>query len=124
MINLIIMTIMFLFIGNILGQVILIQTTPKFKLVKKHPLTVIALYYGFFIYLFSDKEKNLKFKIRYIFIYNKFLIFTYCFCHCLEQYIATHPQKELFLKKNIKYMSTRSMRTNVYRNTKRSLMYA
>ena len=124
MIKLIIMISMFLIIGNVLGQIVLIQIIPKFALVKKHPLTVIKLYYGFCIYLLLCKGKDIHFIMKYMFIANKFIIFSSCFCCCLEDYIKTHPQKEFACKRNIKYMSTRSMRMHVYRDAEHNLSYA
>lgn len=100
MISIIVTIIIFLLIGNILGQIILIQSIPNFKLAKKHPLTIIKLYYGFYIYLFFSNKSDWKFKIKYIFLSNKFVIFTHCFCYFLEKYIKTHPQKENVCKKN------------------------
>ena len=122
--NLICAIIVFLIIGNTLGKIILIQNIPRFKIAKKHSLTVIKLYYGFYIYLFFDKEKDWRFKVKYIFFKNKFIMFTYCFCHCLEEYIVAHPQKEAVCKKNIDYIRVSSMRTNIYRNTEKGLMCA
>ena len=104
-----------------LGQIILIQSIPKFELIKKHPLTAIKLYYGFYIYLLSCNDKDIHFTIKYLFLTNKFIIFTSYFCRCLENYIKTHPQKEFACKRSIKYMSTRSVRINVYRNAKHNL---
>lgn len=123
MTSLVVAIIVFLLIGNTLGQVILVQSIPRFKLVKKHPLTVIKLYYGFYVYLFFNNESDWKFKIKYIFLSNKFIMFTYCFCYCLEKYIEAHPQKELVCKNNIKYMNTPSMRETIYKNTERNLVY-
>ena len=124
MIKFIIMINMFLIIGNVLGQIVLIQSIPKFALIKKHPLTAIKLYYGFYIYLLLCNGKDIRFIIKYAFLTNKFIIFTSCFCRCLEDYIKTHPQKEFACKRSIKYMSTRSMRINVYKNAKHNLSYA
>lgn len=124
MIKLIIMIIMFLIIGNLLAQIVLIQSIPEFALAKKHPLTVIKLYHGFYIYLLLSKGKNIRFIMKYMFLTNKFIIFSSCFCCCLEDYIKTHPQKEFVCKRNIKYMSTRSMRMHVYRDAEHNLSYA
>lgn len=124
MMNLIILIIIFLLVGNILGKTILIQSIPKFKLVKRHAATIIKLYYGFYIYLFFNKEIDLKIKIKYMFLNNKIVMFTYCFCYCLEEYIEKHPQREFACKKNIKYMSSPFMRKNIYKNTEQSLVCA
>ena len=79
MTSLFVAIIVFLIFGNMLGQIILIQTIPRFKLAKKHPFTVIKLYYGFYLYLFFNKQYNWIFKVKYIFLSNKFMIFAYCF---------------------------------------------
>ena len=124
MIGLIVAIIFFLFAGDILGHIILIQSIPKFKIAKKHPLIVIKLYYGFHMYLILNNEIDWRFKIRYLFLSDKFIIFTYCFCYCLEKYIESHPQKEVVCRKNIRYMSSPLMRETIYRNTERNLACA
>lgn len=124
MTKLIITVSIFLIIGNILGQIILLQSIPKFALVKRYPLTIIKLYYGFHIYFLFGKRKDIRFILKYMFLANKFVLFVSCFCYCLEEYIKAHPQKEAVCKRNIKYIDTRSMRMNVYRNAEQNLLYA
>jgi len=122
--RLVLAILILLFLGNLLGKIILIQTIPRFKIIKKHTLTVIKLYYGFYIYMLFNKDKDWSFKIKYLFSKNKIIMFAYCFCHCLEKYIQTHPQKEAVCRRNIKYMSTPIMRKNLYEDTKHKLAYA
>lgn len=113
--------IMFLIIGNLLAQIVLIQSTPGFKVVKKYPLIVIRLYYGFFVYLLFSKKNDFELKLRYVFLPNKFAMFVQYLCICLEKYLASHPQRKAVCRE---HMAARSTRRGIYMDAEQNLLYA